>query len=261
MYWILWDGKKYDNKKDNKKDIELEEENKSIVYSDVMNSVNTVINKLSDLIYATASKEEKEILQERFDFHKELVDADSQMNSQNLMRFYLRNEDTKGIIMKYIPDSIIDFIKWSDTIGNFVLLPEGCTNTGKNNSIRDFMDKFLEKYKKDTNKEVFKEYINKNYLWDYVYGEYDVRPLFDKEFSDEINKYERWADNVIKRIQRRGIFIEIMLRLSIENKDEFETVKDTSSIESYEDAIKNIEELRLSNSIKKLIEKFKNICL
>ena len=256
MYWILWDGKIAKNKKD----IVLEEENKSIVYPDVMNSVNTVINKLSDVIYDVASKEEREILQKTFDLHMELVDADRHMKSQNLMRFYLRNEDTRRIIMKYIPDSIINFIKWSDTIGNFVLLPEGYTNTGKNNSSRDFIDNFLEKYKNDTNNQAFEKYINKNYLWDYVYDECDVRPLFDEEFSDGINKYERWADNVIKRIQRRGMFIEIMLRLSIENKDEFEKVKDTSSIGSYEEAIINIEEeSTLSNEIKKLIDKFKNI--
>ncbi|SHK03558.1 hypothetical protein SAMN02745163_03047 [Clostridium cavendishii DSM 21758] len=75
----------------------------------------------------------------------------------------------------------------------------------------------------------------------------------DKSFE---TAYETFAENIINNIKHRGMFMEIMIRLSIESSEQFEKVKDTKDKNSYAEVINTIETINLSGSLMKLISEF-----
>jgi len=249
-------------------------EKESKRYRDVMNSFNTYMNKMIFLM----SNENKSLKGVKETFEK--ITGATRLNPSKKFVFYVICDKNRKEKMKNELKKMNELAKWTNTIGNFILLPNTSEekrgeNVFKNNNGNDRMDKYLVYLKKKRKEEeedkdkdkVFKEYINENYLWDYVDKEYNIIPLFEdknnqdvKNLPEEPKKYNEFSEKVINNIKRRGMFIEIMIRLNMEAPDIFKDVKDTKGIDSYAKAIERIKKYKehKSEKLKFLIENIKN---
>lgn len=257
------------------------EQNKDNCY-DIMNSFNTYMNKI-----ITSMINNDEPFKDAYDTYKEILGVDKPKPSQRLVLYFIRNDDLKIKMVENLVE-MIHLSKWTNTIGNFIILPKTergkrGENVYKNGTAKDRMDLYLknltdpENPQKHFDEEEFKEYINQNYLWDYVNKKYKVIPLFnsdnnniEKKLPNDPKCYKALAENIIKKIKRRGMFMEIMIRLSSELPDIFEEVKNTKDKSSYAEVIGEIEEKRkeeeerkneeinLSENLKSLISDLMN---
>jgi hypothetical protein len=231
---------------------------------------------------------------------KEITGSSNQKPSQKLVLYFIRNKEINKKIKEELP-YMIQLAKWTNTIGNFILLHETGRgkkheNVFKKNDSNDRMDDYLKKLKsalkekpeeifdrelwgkfyKDLGEDAFRKYINQNYLWDYVDEKYEVLSLFRESdnmaeveilsiLPDDQKCYIPFAKNIINNILHRGMFMEIMIRLSIdkEAKKVFDEVNDTKEMESYAVVIEKIEEIEkkeninLRKELKSLIKEFK----
>lgn len=239
---------------------------------DIMNSFNTYMNKMVESMINNKYYDDGS-MNEAFKKFKKILGAPKAQIGQRLVFYLIRNHEIKEK-MKEKLDKMIQLSKWTNTIGNFVLLPQTKRgdkgeNVYKNITGYDRMDVYLNYLKNDFYKdkaEAFKNYINENYLWDYVDKNYNVIPLFpksdntkidiEKKLPDDPKCYIVFAKNIINNIKRRGMFIEIMIRLSIELQEKFEDVKETKNASSYSIVIEKIQTLNLSEDLINFIEEF-----
>lgn len=239
---------------------------------DIMNSFNTYMNKMVESMINNKYYDDGS-MNEAFKKFKEILDAPQAQIGQQLVFYLISNHEIKEKMNEKL-DEMIQLSKWTNTIGNFILLPQTKRgdkgeNVYKNSTGYDRMDVYLNYLKNDfykNNIEAFKNYINENYLWDYVDKNYNVIPLFpksdntkieiEKELPDDPRCYIVFTKNVINNIKRRGMFIEIMIRLSIELQEKFEDVKETKNASSYSKVIEKIETLNPSEDLINFIEEF-----
>ncbi len=121
---------------------------------------------------------------------------------------------------------MLQFAKYTHTIGNFTLIPfnlEGVKyfNTYRCARFKDYFDLSLKYIKEQVDEDTFKNYIDIFFLNDYVDGEYNVLPLFSRHndylsqermIIDNVNllipqnetELNEFLKNVIDRIQNRG---------------------------------------------------------
>lgn len=230
---------------------------------DIMNSFKTYMNDIVDSII-----KEDQSLKDRY--------GNKLKVSENLISDFINGNTIVWEKIEKQLNFMNQLAKWSDTIGNFVLLPQTKRgdwgeNIYKNTSSIDRMDVYLNNLKKyysnthSDEEEKFKKYINENYLWDYVDKNYDIISLvhnsdnnkFGIKIPNYIDCYKSFAENTIKIIKRRGMFMEIMIRLSSEDSEQFKQVKDTKNTNGYAEVIGAIETLKLSPNLKSLIMSFK----
>ncbi|MCB2339950.1 hypothetical protein [Clostridium estertheticum] len=248
---------------------------------DIMNSFNTYMN----IIVKSIINNDKSFKTAYETFKKITGASKRQQVSKQLVLYFLRNKEINEKMKKELV-YMSQLAKWSNTIGNFILLPNtGLGRRGENvrkNGIgNDRMDAYLYNLKGHlkwnlkgilTEKE-FREYINQNYLWEYVNKDYEVlssfqdsdnkeveKKLYNKEFENKLPNdpkfYESFAENIINNIKHRGMFMEIMIRLSIEASELFEKVKDTKDKNSYAEVINTIETINLPGNLMNLISEF-----
>lgn len=247
VYELLWESPKQNSDK----------------CCDVMNSFNTYMNKIvgnkinNDQSYRDA-----------YAIFKKIKGANRQRVSKQVVSYLIKNQEIKEKMKEELID-MIQLAKWTNTIGNFILLPQTergkrGENVYKNNKANDRMDVYLDNLKKHFGSKKFSEYINQNYLWDYVDKKYNVTSLFldsdNKRFEQELPNdpkcYIAFAKNIINNIKHRGMFMEIMIRLSIEVPKQFAQVKDTKNANSYAEVIGTIEPINLPENLKSLINNF-----
>jgi hypothetical protein len=248
--------------------------------SDVMNSFVTYMNKIVDDMIGDQKYDKDGLMKNEKSIFIGIVGSteEYQKTSERLVRYFIRNNEIKKMMKKnskQLMKKISQFSKWSNTIGNFVLLPNtkdfrikeiekkvASENTYKNNIGDDRMDIYLYYLKNqyyEHNLEAFKNYINENYLWDYVDNNYNVIPLFpnsdntkneiEKNLPNDHISYIVFAKNVSRKIKRRGMFMEIMILLKIEAKVSVEDYKKIKSACSYMKALREIEVIRKDNKI------------
>lgn len=247
---------------------------------DLMNSFDTYMN---EIVYDMTNNDA--MMKKELEKYKKIIGNKIQKPSSQLVLYFMRNYEMREVMhikMKLIMEKMSELSKWTDTIGNFVLLPQTKRgkrgeNVYKNGTAKDRMDVYLynlEKFFVDQSDGInapkaFIEYINSNYLWDYVNKKYEVIPLFqtnnkfEEILPNDPEEYITFADNIIKNIQHRGMFMEIMIRLSIESQEIFEEVKETRNASNYAEVIAEIEKIReikkinLSKKLKDLIMSFR----
>lgn len=247
---------------------------------DLMNSFDTYMN---EIVYDMTNNDA--MMKKELEKYKKIIGNKIQKPSSQLVLYFMRNYEMREVMhrkMKLIIEKMIELSKWTDTIGNFILLPQTKRgkrgeNVYKNGTAKDRMDVYLynlEKFFVDQSDGInapkaFVEYINSNYLWDYVNKKYEVIPLFqtnnkfEEILPNDPEEYITFADNIIKNIQYRGMFMEIMIRLSIESQEIFEEVKETRNANNYAEVIAEIEKIReikkinLSKKLKDLIMSFR----
>ncbi|WP_373181281.1 DUF6994 family protein [Clostridium butyricum] len=247
---------------------------------DLMNSFDTYMN---EIVYDMTNNDA--MMKKELEKYKKIIGNKIQKPSSQLVLYFMRNYEMREVMhrkMKLIMEKMIELSKWTDTIGNFILLPQTKRgkrgeNVYKNGTAKDRMDVYLynlEKFFVDQSDGInapkaFVEYINSNYLWDYVNKKYEVIPLFqtnnkfEEILPNDPEEYITFADNIIKNIQYRGMFMEIMIRLSIESQEIFEEVKETRNANNYAEVIAEIEKIReikkinLSKKLKDLIMSFR----
>jgi hypothetical protein len=216
---------------------------------------------------------DNDLMNVAFKKFKEILDSPNAKIGQKFILYLTRNHDIKEKMngnSKKIIKKMSKLSKWTNTIGNFVLLPntkkEGNKENQRKNRIgNDRMDIYLNDLKNNFYEEdAFKKYINENYLWDYIDENYNVIPLFKKndnaeienKFPDDPRCYIIFAQNIIIRIKRRGMFMEIMIRLRIESKEKFEAVNKIENLSSYSNVIEIIKKLNVSEELNFIIENF-----
>ena len=142
-------------------------------------------------------------------------------------------------------EKINEFAKWTNTVGNLVLVPAGYNGSrGTQPCIKDYFDlsldnlvcgwdenSYLGEDGRDR-KQNFIRYINTFFLWDYVDGNYEPVPLCEshkkqmemqrktarleaKGVLPEKEEIDNLCGNINNRIQRRGLFVVAMLRIAI----------------------------------------------
>lgn len=245
---------------------------------DVMNSFNTYMDKMVDSIIDNDVYDDG-LMNEAFKNFKEILDAPKARISQQTILYFIRNGKIKEMMEKNLGEimkKMDELSKWTNTIGNFVLLPkikdlefdskrkEPSENKYKNAKFHDRMDIYLDYLKNCYSEKAFRKYINENYLWDYVDKKYNVIPLINKSDTKEIDKnlpndpecYITLAEDIIKKIKRRGMFMEIMIRLNIESAKQFVQVNKTENASSYAKVIEEIEKMNLSDDLKNFIKEF-----
>ena len=140
---------------------------------------------------------------------------------------------------------IKEFAKWTNTIGNLVLVPAGYNGSrGTQPCIKDYFDLSLENLvcswdgnsylggDSRVRKQNFIKYINTFFLWDYVDKKYEPVPLCESHkkqmaMQRKTNKLEAkgvlpekeeindLCSNINSRIRRRGLFVIAMLRIAM----------------------------------------------
>ena len=142
-------------------------------------------------------------------------------------------------------EKIKEFAKWTNTVGNLVLVPAGYNGSrGTQPCIKDYFDLSLENLvcgwdensylgeDSKVRKRNFIKYINTFFLWDYVDRKYEPVPLCEshkkqmamqrktkkleaKGVLPEKEEIDDLCCNINSRIQRRGLFVVAMLRLAM----------------------------------------------
>lgn len=146
----------------------------------------------------------------------------------------------------YIHSEMIkEFAKWTNTVGNLVLVPAGYNGSrGIQPCIKDYFDLSLENLvcgwdencylgeDSRTRKQNFIKYINTFFLWDYVDINYEPIPLCEshkkqmemqratrkleaKGVLPEKEEIDVLCGNINVRIQSRGLFVNAMLRIAL----------------------------------------------
>ena len=142
-------------------------------------------------------------------------------------------------------EKINEFAKWTNTVGNLVLVPAGYNGgRGTQPCIKDYFDLSLEnllcgwdenRYLGEDSrirKQNFIKYINTFFLWDYVDRNYEPVPLCEshkkqmamqrktkkleaKGVLPEKEEIDDLCSNINDKIQRRGLFVIAMLRIAM----------------------------------------------
>ena len=142
-------------------------------------------------------------------------------------------------------EKINEFAKWTNTVGNLVLVPAGYNGSrGTQPCIKDYFDLSLENLLRGwdencylgedskTRKQNFIKYINTFFLWDYVDKKYEPVPLCEshqkqmemqretgqleaKGVLPEKEEIDNLCSNINIRIQSRGLFVIAMLRIAM----------------------------------------------
>ena len=142
-------------------------------------------------------------------------------------------------------EKIKEFAKWTNTVGNLVLVPAGYNGSrGTQPCIKDYFDLSLENLvcgwdenrylgeNSKVRKQNFIRYVNTFFLWDYVDKNYKPIPLCTshkkqmetqhktgrleaKGVLPEKEEIDDLCSNINDRIQRRGLFVIAMLKITM----------------------------------------------
>lgn len=150
--------------------------NKNKIQGETLNSANTTLNRLYELIENEEEKEERKHI------------GNNVSNKYRISR-YLTN--SKTIIELKKIDKVKRFLEAYHTIGNFMPIPKGC------NSPRGFNNRKIEDYWDLTLLNIYRYYVDNNYkALEIIVGE------------DNLSIYKNWLDIFGKGIEGWISFIE-----------------------------------------------------
>lgn len=119
-----------------------------------------------------------------------------------------------------------EFAALTHSIGNMMLVPEGFRGSyGRNDDLGSYWNLALENLKTSglLERMPFKSYINSFFLWDYVDGNGNVKPLFSGHSKQHIHpetieECREYFANINRLIRRRGLLMVKLLKLDNEQK-------------------------------------------
>ena len=218
-----------------------------IMGPDTMNSAQTIVNGIIKEAYKKCEDEKIINLRKGHMSANFMLELFFVFYSNKALRKWL--DDVKGLE---------DFLDIYHTIGNFILVPSHFNPMrGIDSEIKDYWDLSLNYLKEKENfyyqgikinwqNSLFKRYINTFFLWDYCYipidkkneGKYMVKSLLSSNFKDikynemnhtdshsmyrseEKEEISDFLENVNWAIERRGIFMVAMLKITLLGRDE-----------------------------------------
>ena len=217
---------------------------------DTMNSVQTSLNSLIKYEIEKQPSKYREIKK------RNLV-------SNNLCLELYSNPDTQKEFLELLDIDLIDYIKIYHTIGNFILVPAYMNAwRGYNRKIEDYWDKTLLylqqngwnsfKADRDSVHNDFVKYINYFFLWEYLDNAGQVVNISSSNSVDQLHSLKYFWQESRKRITKRGIFMAGMLKISLNNRQDYEMIKNKilmsrKIFSSYKDVIDTLIKLKFGN--------------